>query len=382
MKKSIYLCLALFLFLHCEPKQEKIEKYTEDGVKVIANHLEPYKIKGKPSVLHLDQEFTIDTENEDIIKTGLTNIDYFNVDSEGSIYCLNEKCLENFVLKFDRHGNFLTAFGRKGQGPGELQMPVLPIITSQDEVVLMDQGRRELFFFNKDGTFIKSILQDSYTMAMHPLENGFYLIVKVVYDPEDDYIMQYPFSLYSSDFKEIKELDRLRFPNYRKGRKQKAINLGFLWSVTKNNFYFGNEEKGYEVRVYDLEGNMVRKIKKEYRKVRIPEEYIKEHSEGMSELWKQRTYFPEYFPPFQCAFTDDRERLFIITNEKGNNPGEYMSDIFNPEGIFIARTSLSGVINTPAQIFLPPLAKKDLLYCVQEKDSGYQELAVYRMKWE
>ena len=382
MKKLIYLCLALFLLLHCGSQQEKIEKYTEDGVEVIVNHLEPYKIKGEPSTLQLDEEFTIDTENEDIVKTGLTNINYFNVDSEGSIYCLNEKCLENFILKFDRYGNFLKAFGRKGQGPGELQMPILPLITSQDEIVIMDQGRSSLFFFTKDGAFIKSIPRDSYTMAMYPLENGNYLMVKVIYDPEGDYIMQYPFSLFSSEFEEIKELDRLKFPNYRKGRKQKATPPGFLWSVTKRNVYFGNEERGYEISAYDLEGNMVRKIKKEYSKVRIPEEYIKEHSEGRSELWKQRTYFPEYFPPFQCAFTDDRERLFVITNEKGNNPGEYMCDIFNSAGIFIARASLTGVIDIPAQIFLPPIAKKDLLYCIREKKSGYQELAVYRMKWE
>ena len=381
MKKLIYLCLALFLLLHCGSQQEKIEKYTEDGVEVIVNHLEPYKIKGEPSTLQLDEEFTIDTENEDIVKTGLTNINYFNVDSEGSIYCLNEKCFENFILKFDRYGNFLKAFGRKGQGPGELQMPILPLITSQDEIVIMDQGRSSLFFFTKDGAFIKSIPRDSYTMAMYPLENGNYLMVKVIYDPEYDYIMQYPFSLFSSDFEEIKELDRLKFPNYRKGRKQKATPPGFLWSVTKRNVYFGNEERGYEISAYDLEGNMVRKIKKEYSKVRIPEEYIKEHSEGRSELWKQRTYFPEYFPPFQCAFTDDRERLFVITNEKGNNPGEYMCDIFNPAGIFISRASLTGIMET-GLILLPPLAKKDQLYCIREKESGYQELVVYRMRWD
>jgi len=38
MKKLIYVCLALFLLLYCGPKQEKIEKYMEDGVDVIVNH--------------------------------------------------------------------------------------------------------------------------------------------------------------------------------------------------------------------------------------------------------------------------------------------------------------------------------------------------------
>jgi hypothetical protein len=382
MKKLTWLCLILFLFLYCKPAKEEIEKYTENGVEVVVNHLEPYRLAGEPDRLYLEEKLTIDTENENIAETGLTDIFYFDVDADGNIYFLNDKSQENFILKFDRNANFVTAFGRMGQGPGELQMPILPLITSQGEVLIMDQGQRKICFFTKEGDFIKSIPQEVSTLTLFPLENGKYLTVSVVFDAESDYIMQYPFSLFGSDFKQIKELDSVKFPNYLKGRKQKAINTGFLWSITKRNIYIGNEERGYEINVYDLEGNLLRKIRKDYRKVRISDEYIKEQSEGMSEVWKQRTYFPEYFPPFQCAFVDDKGRLFVITNEKGSRPGEYMCDIFNPEGVFIARASVAGIVDTPPQIYLPPIAKKDLLYCIQEKESGYKEFVVYKMKWE
>jgi len=318
MKKLTWLCLILFLFLYCKPAKEEIEKYTEDGVEVIVNHLEPYKLASEPTHLYLEERLTIDTEKESIAETGLTNIFYFDVDADGNIYFLNNESQENFILKFDGNGNFVTAFGRMGQGPGELQMAMFPIITSQGEVFIMDQGQRKLCYFTKEGGFIKSIPQDVSTMALFPLENGSYLTVSAVFDPEGEYILQYPFSLFSSDFKQIKELDSAKFPNYLKGRKQKAINLGFFWSVTKRNIYLGNEERGYEINVYDLAGNLLRKIKKDYRKVRISDEYIEEQSEGMGETWKQRTYFPEYFPPFQCAFVDGKGRLFVITNEPGS----------------------------------------------------------------
>ena len=245
----------------------------------------------------------------------------------------------------------------------------------------MDEAKRKLFFFTKEGNYIKNIPQETGTAALFPMENGNYLRVGSIYDYPDDFLPYVlVFSLFSSDFKEIKELDRLKDPFYIKG-KDKVISHGFLWSVTNTNVYFGNEERGYEINVFDLEGNLVRKIKKDYRKVRIPDEYIKEKKESMSEEWIQRSYFPEYFPPFQCAFTDDEERLFVITNEKGDHPGEFMCDIFNPEGIFIARASVTGIIDLEI-IFLPPISKKDLLYCVQEKENGYQELVVYKMKWE
>jgi len=382
MKKLIWLCLIPLLFLFCKPTKEKIERYTEDGVEVVVNHLEPYKIANEPSRFYLEEKLTIDTEKENIAETGLTDIFYLDVDADGNIYFLNNESQENFILKFDRNGNFITAFGRMGQGPGELQMPILPIITGQGEVLILDQGQRKLCYFTKEGDFIKNIPQEVTTIALFPLENGKYLTVSAVFDAESDYIMQYPFSLFGSNFKQIKELDSVKFPNYMKGRKQKAINLGFFWSITKRNIYIGNEERGYEIRMYDLEGNLVRKIKKDYRKVRISDEYIEEQSEGMSETWKQRTYFPEYFPPFQCAFVDDKGRLFVITNEKGSHLGEYMCDIFNPEGIFVARASVAGIVDTPPQIYLPPIAKKDLLYCIEEKESGYKEFVVYKMKWE
>ena len=382
MKKLIWLCLISFLMLYCKPTKEEIEKYTEDGVEVVVNHLEPYKLTSEPTHLYLEEQLTIDTENENIVETGLTNIFYFDVDSDGNIYFLNDRSQENFILKFDRNGNLVTAFGRMGQGPGELQGPILPVITSQGEVFIMDTGQRKLCYFTKEGDFIKNIPQEGSTIALFPLENGNYLSVSAVFDPESDYIMQYPFSLFSSDFKQIKELDSVKFPNYLKGKKQKAINTGFLFSITKRNIYIGNEERGYEISVYDLDGNLLRKIRKDYRKVRIPEEYIEEHSEGMSDLWKQRTYFPEYFPPFQCAFVDDKGRLFVITNEKGNRPGEYICDIFNPEGIFIARAGMTGIVDTPPQIYLPPIARKDLLYCIEEKESGYKKFVVYKMKWQ
>jgi hypothetical protein len=53
MKKHITLILILLIFSNCAQKQEKVEKIMEDGVEVVLNHLEPYKIKGEPIALTL-----------------------------------------------------------------------------------------------------------------------------------------------------------------------------------------------------------------------------------------------------------------------------------------------------------------------------------------
>jgi len=69
-----------------------------------------------------------------------------------------------------------------------------------------------------------------------------------------------------------------------------------------------------------------------------------------------------------------------MTYESGENPGEYIFDIFNKDGVFIARMSLNvqhwgwGQLNARV--------KRNRLYIVQEKESGYKELVVYKMNWE
>jgi hypothetical protein len=74
-----------------------------------------------------------------------------------------------------------------------------------------------------------------------------------------------------------------------------------------------------------------------------------------------------------------------MTFEEGKNTKEYIYDVFNPEGIFIARINLSnyGFLEYIGKDSpLEAKAYKNRLYCLQEKESGYKELVVYKMIWE
>ena len=65
MKKIILLISIISLFIHCGLKQEEVERIIEDGVEVVINHFEPYKIKGEPSSLIFEKEISIDMERDD-----------------------------------------------------------------------------------------------------------------------------------------------------------------------------------------------------------------------------------------------------------------------------------------------------------------------------
>lgn len=64
---------------------------------------------------------------------------------------------EGLVHKFDAEGNLLKSFGRKGQGPGDLQNPGTLDVLDGKTLVVNDMGNRRLSFFDLDGNFLKTV---------------------------------------------------------------------------------------------------------------------------------------------------------------------------------------------------------------------------------
>ena len=52
MKEILFLFVVIFVFDTCGPKQDEVERIFKDGVEIVINHLEPYRINGEPSMLH------------------------------------------------------------------------------------------------------------------------------------------------------------------------------------------------------------------------------------------------------------------------------------------------------------------------------------------
>lgn len=383
LKKVIYVILIFFIFSYCAPKQEKVEKIMEDGVEVVLNHLEPYKIKGRSSNLIIEEEFSIDTERKEIAETGLTDIGPFDVDSEENIYLGNIRS-EKILFKFDRNGSFVDSFIKKGQGPGEMQWISCLAINSNGQIELTDPRSRKLVVFSPGGNLIQEIRMDSNVSIETSLANGKYLIYSNLGYGKNEYLHQHVLALYNSKFEKIKELDILNVPNASVGKRQKGTRYVFVWSVSKENIYVGNSERDYEIWTYDLEGKLLRKIRKEYRHLKIPQEVRKTYSKPYKRPWFKNIYFPKHMPPFQYLFTDDEGQLFVMTYEKDKNPKKYIYDIFNSDGFFVGRISLGNYEILDGELLLPTdvKAKNNRIYCLREKESGYKELLVYKMRWE
>ncbi len=387
MKKfGILLYIVLFL-LHCGPKQDKVERIVEDGVEVIINHLEPYEIKGEPNSLRIEEEFNIDMEKDFFTEIGLTgSLAGVDVDSMGNIFIFQLPRKDtDIVFKFDKEGNFLKSFGQRGQGPGEVNFSWYIRLDYQDKVVISGPADRKMFIYSNSGQFESYIAFDFEAMEILPLPNGNYLIKKEVITPESKYI-EWPIYIYKSDLKEIKEVDKyFRLDEFKVDTTKFPVPV-LIRSVSNGLIYSGYGKRGYEIWVYDFNGNLLRKIKKEYQPVKISEK-VKEETREWTKDPRSVTYgkkirISNHWPPFQYLFTDDEGRLFVMTYEESDKPNQYIYDVFNPDGVFITRISLGNMVFFSLWDIQYATARKGRIYCLQKKPNGYKELVVYKMIWE
>lgn len=138
MKKLVFILLISIFGSFCSSKQDNVDRIIEDGVEVVINHLNSSNYDQEPKILRFEEIFKIDTESLVIAEKGLTDIRQFAVDSDGNLFLLNSKNPENFYFKFDKKGKFVKAFGKKGQGPGEIQSTIYFRINHLDEIEITD----------------------------------------------------------------------------------------------------------------------------------------------------------------------------------------------------------------------------------------------------
>jgi len=382
IKKHLFLVSVLSLFVYCGSKQEITERiiFMEEGVEVVINHVKPFKIEGEVATFSLEEEFRINTERDEIAEIGLTDISHFDVDSERNIYLWPGPQSQKAIYKFDGDGKFEISFGDKGQGPGEIKFTSGFIVNHKDELIITDYGNKKYLNFDKNGNLIKEIRTDTNILTVFPLENGNHLIVKRFADPEADYIYQHVLILCDSEFEEITELDRQKIPNFLKTKRRTLAPYIFYYNISAGKIFTGNAVRGYEIWVYDFDGHMTRKVKKEFIRADV-KEYIKEIRQPQH---SEKYELPRHLPPFQTFSSDNEGRLLVITYEKAKNKGEYLIDIFNRNGVFVGRTSMKFLLaRYEAQPMLTHFkVKGGRLYCLTEKVQGGKELVVHRIEWE
>jgi hypothetical protein len=382
MNKTFSFLLGLVLLLAGCSKPAQIDKTKEGGVEVVLNHLEPYALKGARARLRLEPEVTIDLEKEEYAGLGLKMPEFADADSKGNIYLVEKfDGAEYFVNKFNSSGKLVGRFGKKGQGPGEIQSAQYFFIGPDDRIFIFDVNALKLLEFNIHGTPVKETKVRHDLWDVTPLLTGGYLARRGYLHESGRWGMTV--SLYDSDFNEVKALDSYEMSDLGPGKRTPGIIIPFYWRVRGDRIYMGKGFKDYEIKVFDLQGNLLRKIRKEFRPEAYPDEFKKQTETMIKARATSDLYVLTDMPPFNSFFIDDDGRIFVMTYEPGEGKDEYIHDIFSADGVFIGRASLGkyGTIGRSLN-HVQTTAANGRFFRLRFKENGYPEVIVYRMAWE
>jgi len=377
MKTIIRIAISVFsiVVLLSYTAGQKIK--TVDDVKIIQNKKRPNPPKGTPSKLKLELE-TVIGESDDPDKA-FSQLGSFVVDDNAIIYALDFK--EQKIKVFDAEGQFVRSFGEKGQGPGELQMPAGIHLAPGNELAVDDALAKKMVYFTKEGKYIREV---SYATRL--------ALVNLLMDPFGSFIgremklegqeMFFDVVKLDNEMKSLFSLDKIGFPIPIPGSGNK-INLMDMISIyqfdSSGNIYYGRN-RDYEINMYTPEGKLVKSIRKEFQPQKITEEDKEEILGRMDSFanmgpvnFREMFEFPKMFPPFQLFTLDENDRIFVRTWEKGQEEDEFVHDIFDPEGRFIAQ--VTSKINVSVW-------KNGKAYAADENEEGFNVIKRYKVNWE
>jgi len=130
MKKLILLAVCLVLAAYLNGDVKNIDK--------------PLKGEWKPELTKVAE---LECGNGEFF----SRIDSIKTSEDGRVFIADDKNSKIYI--FDKNGKYVTAFGKKGEGPGEFRY-LESIHVLKDMVVVV--GRVHLIYFDTDGKYIKT----------------------------------------------------------------------------------------------------------------------------------------------------------------------------------------------------------------------------------
>ncbi len=228
-------------------------------------------------------------------------------------------------------------------------------------------------FFSSGGEFLKSIsTAKAAGLAAILIDSKGNLIGQAVVPAEKKIIREV--KKYDKDLNPLFTIDTLDFTNLIEGKINPYRLASFYILGREDNIIYGNAED-YEIKIFSPEGKLIKRILKNYDPVTITKKDQEEFMERLpaeAAMIKDRIEFPKSFPAYQSFSRDDQGRLFVRTFEKGKKEREYYFDVFDAEGMYIAKIPLD---------VDPRIWKGKKLYAVKESEDGFQILRCFSIRW-
>jgi hypothetical protein len=354
------LILIVLAFFACSEPKWKGTITNEGGVIVARNPKEPLY---RTPIIDLKEDLSIggaSAEGENAV----ADISDFVVDDDENIYILDRK---NFhVQVFDSSGKYVRTIGRKGQGPGELELSFMISLVRSSGELAIHQATRRLSFFRTDGTFVRDHSYKDLFAGRSVCDSVGHIYVMEIRQGDDG--SRSIIKKLASDGSLLATLGDTPFVS--SGKFNPFAPRSWFRIDTNDNFVYSYPET-YEIQFFGAsDAKVFKKVIRDYEPVPVTTE---ERSEQEKNYQGTNTDFdfPTFHPAFGWFFLSDLGHVLVATFEKTAD-GRIIHDIFDPKGRFVGRVPLKRV---GVCIF------KGKYYSREEDAEGYPMLKRYAVTW-
>ncbi len=351
----------------------------------------------KKGTLHFMPDLVFDETSfpaEALIES-LTDIKY---DPQGNIYFCDYKA--NNIKKFNQGVKFLKSIGRKGQGPGDFNMPFLLAVTA-DRLFVWDMGNRRLCSLTLDGDFIKSMpiqFSQGRPTKMEALPGGNILIgMEKTYRGEDNKPQDYLIEIYTSELDDkgtlyTQQVLLNKFVRFEGGTTNiiQPFAPQVCWDVSPDGKVIIGFSKNYEIEVYSSSRGKLFSFNHAYKPVKVTAKDKQEFFEGLMysvdgvrtsqipDFIIKNTDFPAEKPAFSHLKVDSDGNILVWPYRPEREEEGIYLDAFDAEGKFIDQVRLIG--NKEAlQNFGGSKIYQGKFWSYEEDEAGRIKLVRYRL---
>ena len=293
--------------------------------------------------LEMKKMWEIETAGNDVFG----DIQEIDITPDGKVYVLDAKNFKIFI--FEKDGTFISAFGRRGEGPGEIKNLRMgaQLFSVESNIIVVDRGR--IHFFTREGKFKRTALYPFQTKPQTFVSEDVFISAPATID--DPRKPEAKIKLYN--LKDNTEKIIATFTPYKKATASEknrenqvtiAIVIGDITPLMMVRYHEGKIYQGmtsqYRIHIMDLEGKPVTNFGIENRESKkISSQYKKELGERFNDAPQDMIKriidgLPETASYFYNMFIDKNGMIYIFVSEPENRSCKSI-DIFSPQGKYL-----------------------------------------------
>jgi len=291
-------------------------------------------------VCNPDPEFAKGTDWESLF---LDSFKQIKVAPDGTIFVSNQR--DHCISQFSPEGVFQKNFGKKGKGPGDMEMPGNMSIVDERFLVVSDRiPNHRINLFHLDGTFHKILKTQSPPAFPEALsQNKIAYISSISRSPAsaDSMIFRYIRKVIIKDVDSGEEKEMVEYMTSMNAIKDGSVLIG---RTGEGHLLVGMNLKP-ELDIYDLSGQKIKSISLDISPLRVNDEIRKHHQMKftMTVNGKPTTKnapMGDYLPYYSDLYVDSKGNIVVFLMTENPKQGPFPIQVYSPEGKLICQTKL------------------------------------------